>query len=123
MVSSFGTEATAAVGLASKWHFMAIMIMAGLSSASGILIAQFWDRNDRSAAKSITLLAIKSEALLLLPVSILFVVFSKPIFPLQTSDLDVIRLGSDYLWYASPALLLTHLVIVFEQRYTQPTMR
>ncbi|MGL6027907.1 MAG: MATE family efflux transporter [Vibrio sp.] len=114
MVSSFGTEATAAVGLASKWHFVAIMIMAGLSSASGILIAQFWGRNDRSAAKSITLLAIKSGALLLLPVSILFVVFSKPIFLLQTSDVDVIRLGSDYLWYASPVLLLTHLVIVFE---------
>ncbi|QIL87112.1 MATE family efflux transporter (plasmid) [Vibrio sp. HDW18] len=114
MVSSFGTEATAAVGLASKWHFVAIMIMAGLSSASGILIAQFWGKNDRSAAKSITLLAIKSGALLLLPVSILFVAFSKPIFLLQTSDVDVIRLGSDYLWYASPVLLLTHLVIVFE---------
>lgn len=28
MVSDFGKEATAAVGIASKWHFVAIMIMA-----------------------------------------------------------------------------------------------
>ncbi|WP_406707406.1 MULTISPECIES: MATE family efflux transporter, partial [Vibrio] len=42
MVSDFGKEATAAVGIASKWHFVAIMIMAGLASANGTLVAQYW---------------------------------------------------------------------------------
>ena len=48
MVGNFGKEATAAVGLASKWHFVAIMIMAGLSTASSILVAQYWGKGERS---------------------------------------------------------------------------
>ncbi|GAL32307.1 gamma-aminobutyrate:alpha-ketoglutarate aminotransferase [Vibrio maritimus] len=38
MVSDIGKEATAAVGIASKWHFVAIMIMAGMASANGVLV-------------------------------------------------------------------------------------
>ncbi|EKO3380598.1 MATE family efflux transporter [Vibrio fluvialis] len=114
MVSNFGTEATAAVGLASKWHFVAIMLMAGLSTASGILIAQFWGKNDPTSAKTVTIIAIKVGTILLTPISVIFVVFSDHILHIQTNDMNVVRLGSEYLWYASPVLLLTHLVIVFE---------
>ncbi len=118
MVSNFGKEATAAVGLASKWHFIAIMIMAGLSTASGILVAQFWGKNDQSAARKITLLAAKAGVWILLPISLIFVFFSENILGIQTTDTNVIKLGSDYLLYASPVLILTHLVIV-----TESTMR
>lgn len=114
MVSNFGTEATAAVGLASKWHFVAIMLMAGLSTASGILIAQFWGKDDPASAKTVTMIAIKAGTILLTPISIIFVVFSDHILHIQTNDVNVVQLGSEYLWYASPVLLLTHLVIVFE---------
>jgi len=114
MVSNFGTEATAAVGLASKWHFVAIMLMAGLSTASGILIAQFWGKNAPTSAKTVTIIAIKAGTILLTPISVIFVVFSDHILHIQTNDMNVVRLGSEYLWYASPVLLLTHLVIVFE---------
>ncbi|EOV1094607.1 MATE family efflux transporter [Vibrio fluvialis] len=114
MVSNFGTEATAAVGLASKWHFVAIMLMVGLSTASGILIAQFWGKNDPTSAKTVTMIAIKAGTILLTPISVIFVVFSDHILHIQTNDMNVVRLGSEYLWYASPVLLLTHLVIVFE---------
>ncbi|HGE6141939.1 TPA: MATE family efflux transporter, partial [Vibrio cholerae] len=114
MVSNFGTEATAAVGLASKWHFVAIMLMAGLSTASGILIAQFWGKNDPTSAKTVTIIAIKAGTILLTPISVIFVVFSDHILHIQTNDMNVVRLGSEYLLYASPVLLLTHLVIVFE---------
>ncbi|WP_430794464.1 MATE family efflux transporter [Vibrio cincinnatiensis] len=118
MVSSFGKEATAAVGLASKWHFVAIMIMAGLATASGILVAQFWGKSDTIACKVITLHAAKVGVAILLPISIAFVWFAPWILQIQTSDLVVIALGSEYLLYASPVLILTHLVII-----TESTMR
>lgn len=118
MVSSFGKEATAAVGLASKWHFVAIMIMAGLATASGILVAQFWGKADAAACKVITLYAAKVGVTILLPISVAFVWLAPWILQVQTNDLAVITLGSEYLLYASPVLILTHLVIV-----TESTMR
>ncbi|MGY2573050.1 MATE family efflux transporter [Vibrio diazotrophicus] len=114
MVGNFGKEATAAVGLASKWHFVAIMIMAGLSTASSILVAQYWGKGERSTTKAVTLLAAKAGIWILIPVTTIFIVFSDNILNLQTRDIEVIALGSDYLLYASPVLILTHLVIVLE---------
>ncbi len=114
MVGNFGKEATAAVGLASKWHFVAIMIMAGLSTASSILVAQYWGKGDRSTTKAVTLMAAKTGVWILIPVTTIFIMFSDNILNLQTRDIEVIALGSDYLLYASPVLILTHLVIVLE---------
>ncbi|MGY2574857.1 MATE family efflux transporter [Vibrio sp. C8] len=114
MVGNFGKEATAAVGLASKWHFVAIMIMAGLSTASSILVAQYWGKGDRSTTKAVTLMAAKTGVWILIPVTAAFIIFSDYILNLQTRDINVIALGSDYLIYASPVLILTHLVIVLE---------
>ncbi len=114
MVSDFGKEATAAVGIASKWHFVAIMIMAGLASANGVLVAQYWGRNDKRSAKTITQLSMEFGAKLLIPVTLIITLFSNYIMMLQTSDETVIHLGSTFLWYAFPVLILTHLVIIAE---------
>lgn len=114
MVSDFGKEATASVGIASKWHFVAIMIMAGLSSANGVLVAQYWGKNDRCSAKTITGLALWFGIKILLPVTFVITLFSSSIMLLQTSDTKVIELGSTYLLYSFPVLLLTHVVIVVE---------
>jgi putative MATE family efflux protein len=114
MVSDFGQEATASVGIASKWHFVAIMIMAGMASANGILVAQYWGKNDRVSAKTITTLAMRNGVKILLPVTLVITLFSSYIMMLQTSDTTVIALGSTYLWYAFPVLILTHLIIISE---------
>lgn len=114
MVSDFGKEATASVGIASKWHFVAIMIMAGLSSANGALVAQYWGKNDRRSAKTIAGLTLRFGIKLLIPVSLLVTFFASSIMLLQTSDLTVIELGSTYLCYSFPVLLLTHVIIVAE---------
>lgn len=58
MVSDFGMEAAAAVGIASKWHFVAIMIMAGLASANGTLVAQYWGKNDPKSARTVSSLSL-----------------------------------------------------------------
>ncbi|OEE72723.1 MATE family efflux transporter [Vibrio genomosp. F6] len=114
MVSDFGKEATASVGIASKWHFVAIMIMAGMASANGVLVAQYWGRNDRITAKTITMLAMRCGAKILLPVTLIITLGSSYIMMLQTSDARVIELGATYLWYSFPVLILTHLIVVAE---------
>ncbi|ELC3206688.1 MATE family efflux transporter [Vibrio parahaemolyticus] len=114
MVSDFGQEATAAVGIASKWHFVAIMVMAGLATANGTLVAQYWGKGDKAKAKSISLIAIRFGLLIMLPTTLALTLGSHWLMQLQTSDLAVISLGSEYLWYAFPLLILTHVVIVVE---------
>ncbi len=114
MVSDFGMEATAAVGIASKWHFVAIMIMAGLATANGTLVAQYWGKGDRSSAKTITSITLRFGLKVLLPVTAVITLGAQLLMMLQTSDQTVIDLGASYLWYGFPVLLLTHIVIVTE---------
>ena len=114
MVSDFGKEATASVGIASKWHFIATMIIAGMASANGILVAQYWGKNDRSSAKTITILAMRCGIKILIPVTLVITLFSSYMMMLQTNDAMVVELGSTYLWYSFPVLLLTHLIIISE---------
>jgi len=114
MVSDFGEESTAAVGVASKWHFVAIMIMAGLSGANGTLVAQFMGKGDLGSAKAVTMEAVRFGARIIIPITIVIIVGSQWLMQLQTSDLLVIELGKQYLIYSAPLLILTHLVIVLE---------
>lgn len=114
MVSDFGKEATASVGIATKWHFVIIMISAGIASANGILVAQYWGRRDADSAKTVTQLAMKYGIWLMIPLTIAITMGAEVIMLLQTSDTEVIRLGSTYLWYSIPVLTLTHMIIVAE---------
>ncbi|KHT63871.1 multidrug transporter MatE [Photobacterium gaetbulicola] len=114
MVSDFGQSATAAVGIASKWHFVAIMIMAGLASANGILVSQYWGKKDSIHAKTVTIQAMKLGASIMVPVTFVITVFAPQIMQLQTNDWQVIMQGSQYLWYSFPVLLLTHIIITLE---------
>ncbi|MGF1687318.1 MATE family efflux transporter [Photobacterium japonica] len=114
MVSDFGQAATASVGIASKWHFVAIMIMAGLASANGVLVSQYWGKNDKVHAKTVTVQAMKFGAIIMVPVTFAITVFAPQIMQLQTNDFQVIEQGAQYLWYSFPVLILTHVIITTE---------
>lgn len=114
MVSDFGQTATAAVGIASRWHFVAIMIMAALATATGTLVSQYWGRDDKETAKTITMQSLKFGSMIMIPVTVLMVGFGSQIMRLQTDDLLVIQQGADYLLYSLPLLMLTHWVITAE---------
>lgn len=115
LVSTYRTEsAAAAVGLASKWHFLIIMIMSGISQAAGILIAQFAGKRDFKSAKSIFNKSLFSGlAIFTLPV--ILMTFMPSYFILcQTDDENVIAQGSTYLVWSSLVQLLTFFVILCE---------
>lgn len=114
MVSDFGQEATAAVGIATKWHFVATMIIAGLAAANGVLVAQYWGKDDKVHAKTVSVQALKFGTVLIVPVTVVLTLFAAQIMRLQTADYSVIELGADYLIYGFPILLLTHVVLTAE---------
>jgi len=114
MVSEFGQHATAAVGIASKWQFVATMIMAGMAAATGVLVSQYWGKEDKVHAKTVTVQALKFGTALIIPVTAILTLFAGQIMLLQTTDEQVISLGVEYLIYSFPVLLLTHFVITVE---------
>lgn len=114
MVSDFGQTATAAVGIASRWHFVAIMIMAALGTATGTLVSQYWGRDDKVTAKTVSMMSLKFGSKIMIPVTILMVGFGSQIMRIQTDDIQVIQQGADYLLYSLPLLMLTHWVITAE---------
>jgi putative MATE family efflux protein len=114
MVSGLGHSATAAVGAASKWHFVVIMIMAGLANANGSLVAQYWGKGNVAEAKSVTIITLINGAKLLLPISLCVGLFSRQMMSMQSEVDLVIALGSEYLLVSLPMLILTHFVISTE---------
>ncbi|WP_221075888.1 MATE family efflux transporter [Agarivorans aestuarii] len=111
MVSGLGHGATASVGAASKWHFVIIMIMAGLANANGSLVAQYWGKGNIGEAKSITVITLINGVKLLLPISLCVGLFSKQMMSMQSDSSLVISVGSEYLLVSLPMLILTHFVI------------
>jgi putative MATE family efflux protein len=85
-----------------------------MASANCILVSQYWGKNDRGNAKTITMLATRCGVKILVPVTLVITLFSDYIMMLQTNDATVIELGSTYLWYSFPILVLTHLIMISE---------
>ncbi|WP_026971009.1 MATE family efflux transporter [Aliagarivorans marinus] len=111
MVAGLGEAATAAVGAASRWHFVMIMIMAGLANASGTLIAQYWGKGSAGDAKAVSKLALKVGIWLFVPITLLVGLGAELMMNAQTTDAQVIAFGRDYLITSLPILLLTHVII------------
>ncbi|USD67652.1 MATE family efflux transporter [Vibrio sp. SCSIO 43136] len=114
MVSDFGQHATAAVGIASRWQFVAIMIMAGMAAATGVLVSQYWGKGDKVHAKTVTMQSLMFGSVVIIPVTALITLFASQIMLLQTTDSQVIEAGATYMLYSFPVLLLTHWIITIE---------
>ncbi len=114
MVSGLGQEATAAVGAASRWHFVAFVVMSGLANAGGSLVAQYWGKGGKAEAKSISVLAVKRGIAIFAPVTLAIALGAELMMSAQSSDALVIALGAHYLWITLPILLLTHIIISVE---------
>jgi putative MATE family efflux protein len=114
MVAGLGAGAIAAIGLGAKLHFVLIMIMAGIGSAVSILVAQHHGRGNIKATQALVALGNLSGLLLLVPISIAFFVFPRPLLSLLSTDPQMIELGVQYLRLTVPLLFFTHVIIVFE---------
>ncbi len=101
LVGQLGDTAVAAVGLAGQVLFLLNLLYFGLSSGSGIFIAQFWGRQDVDSIRRVFGLNLIANALLGVAFTILAQVAPVQILGLLTRDMQVIAQGSAYLRVAS----------------------
>ena len=113
MLSQVSTTAMATVGAANKLFFLFIMIASGLTSAAGILVAQYQGKGDNNGIRSITLLLLIMALCLSFPIMLITAVKPEWVMLLFSSDPELIATGADYLQITAVYHLLTAAVMSY----------
>lgn len=113
MVSGLGGNAVAAVGLAAKLQFLLLVLMFGVASACGILIAHYKGAGNDEACRRVLAIALVVGAVLVLPFVVMFAV-SRWWLPWINPDADVVRLATQYLMITAPILFMVQTILTFE---------
>lgn len=107
MIGKLGENEIAAVGIANQYFFLLNIIIMGLFSGIGIFISQYWGKKDTDSIKKLVGIGI----VLALIIGILFTLFAQimpeSIIGLFNKDMNVIRLGTDYLVVVSISYTFT----------------
>lgn len=105
MIGTLGVSSVAAVGAAGKPYFVLMLLIFGITNGSGILIAQYWGKkDDRGVARSVLLTLTLSVSISSIIV-ILVKIFTPVIIGWTSKDVDVLRLGSEYMRIIIPNLI------------------
>lgn len=114
MVGHLGDAAVASVGLGNRIQFVVLIILSGLAAGVGVLSAQYFGagKSDRISPVIIKTLVMGAGALL--PVVLLTFAFGDLVVGLGTTDPEIIRTGSEYLWITMPSLGFVLVVMIFE---------
>ncbi len=114
MVSSLGTTAVAAVGLAAKIHFLLIVLMNGLGTGCSVLVSQYTGARDFPSCQRIMAVTLLVGAVAMVPFTLLFAVNPGWWLSLVNPDPEVVALAARYLVITSPVLIVTQLIVAYE---------
>ncbi len=97
MVGQLGEASVAALGLANQIFFLLILFLFGTTSGMAIFTAQYWGKGDTENIRKVLgiclVLAVSVAALFSLAATLI----PERLMSFYTEDLEVIRLGSEYL--------------------------
>lgn len=99
MISSLSNESIAGVGAANKLYFVFNLFLFGMSSGSAILTAQYWGAKDYLNIKRVYGFTITFGVLVSMIFALLALLVPEWVMRFFSTDLGVIKEGSDYLRY------------------------
>lgn len=114
MISSLGSEAIAAVGLAAKLQFLLLVIMSGLGTACSVLVAQYSGAGKSSSCQRTLAITLMVGATAMVPFMLLFGLAPEIWLSWVNPDPQVVTLAGQYLRITAPALLLVQLIVIYE---------
>lgn len=113
MLNYVGQNEMAAVSLANQPQFVLNLFYMGLTSGTGIMMAQYLGSGDREAAGSIFRLALRLTAVISSAFAICTVCLPQMVMRIFTNDGSLIDIGSQYLRIVG----ITYLFMAFSQIY------
>ena len=97
MVGALGEEQLSAVTVANQPFQLFMYCLFGLSSGAGVLISQYWGKNDRDTISKVFGIAIKLSMIVGLAVMLVMLFFPEPVMRVFTNEESVIPYGLEYL--------------------------
>ncbi|MEA3560993.1 MAG: MATE family efflux transporter [Candidatus Omnitrophota bacterium] len=118
LVTSFGTACLAAYGIVIRLRMAVMMIGFGMGIACSVLIGQNMGagRPDRAAKSGWE--ALKYYELIVIPIAILFFIFSPRIIGIFNNNPEVLEIGSRFLRFIAVTLQLLALALVLGKGVT-----
>jgi putative MATE family efflux protein len=97
MVGQLGEEAIAAVGLGSRFPFIFLVTLGAVGCTTSIMVSQYWGKKDTKSIASV----FGGNLLFGIGITVIFslisLMFSKQVLGMYTSDMKIVKLGSEYL--------------------------
>ncbi len=107
MIGRLGETEIAAVGLANQYFFIFVLLLFGINSGAAIFTSQFWGKKDVTNIKRIIGITLLMGGGLSLLFSLGAFLIPQLILRVFTDDVQVIKLGSQYLRIISFSYLIT----------------
>lgn len=113
MITSLGNESLAAVGLANQVFFFYSVTIFGVATGSSIFISQFWGKKDNENIGRILGISLVIVILLGFIFTLAALIIPESIMKIFSDDLEVIRLGVDYLRIVSLSYIITGISFLY----------
>lgn len=107
MIGRLGEIEVAAVGLANQMFFLVFLIFFGITSGTGIFVAQFWGDKDYKGIHQVVGLSLVSTMLFAIPFALVSWIFPHELMRIFTPDPAVIELGAAYLRIIAPSYIFS----------------
>lgn len=114
MVGPLGAEAIAAVGLATKIHFLLLVLMSGLATGCSVLIAQYLGAGDKTRCQRTLAVTLVVGTSTMLPFTLVFGFAAHTWVSWINPDAKVVELAASYLVITAPVLLFTQWIVIYE---------
>ncbi|MFC5529707.1 MATE family efflux transporter [Cohnella yongneupensis] len=97
MLSGVSDAAVSAVGVASQFIFIAILIIGVINNGADVVISQYLGSGNRMEASKISALTVTMNLLAGLALSLLFIAFTEPLLHLMNLEEDTFHIAVTYL--------------------------
>ncbi len=113
MIGRLGETAVAAVGLGNQMFFLVFLAFFGITSGTGIFVAQFWGDRDREGIRQVMGLSLLGILIFAVPFAALSMLFPEFLMGLFTPDKRVVQLGAAYLRIIAPSYIFSGIAFAF----------
>ncbi|MGL4335747.1 MAG: MATE family efflux transporter [Turicibacter sp.] len=113
MIGSIGELELAAVGVANQFYFLYSLIIMGMGAGCSIVIAQLWGKKDKESIKVVMRIGIMVATGLSIVFTLVGLLFSESIISIFNPDVNVIRIGAQYLRISVFSYFVTAISFVY----------
>lgn len=97
MIGMVGETELASVGIANQYYFLFSIFIMGISSGCSVFISQLWGKKDKENIRKVLGIGLISGIIITALFTIVALLIPKSIIGIFNKDIEVIRIGSEYL--------------------------